>query len=166
MVTTIHPTAIIYENVYIGNGVVIGPYCVIGAPPEHLSHKDKAGKGVFIGDNVTLTKAVVIDSGVNNRTVVSDNCYLMSGAHIGHDAYIEERVVISPKAVIGGHAIIEFECNIGINASIHQLTKIAKRVMIGMGAVVTKKAAKDMGEGETWAGNPARFISMNKKYHK
>jgi UDP-N-acetylglucosamine acyltransferase len=166
MVTTIHPTAVIYENVVIGNGVVIGPYCVIGAPPEHLSHKTNPGKGVFIGDNVTLTKAVVIDSGIENRTQIEDNCYIMSGVHIGHDAWIGESCVLSPKAVIGGHAVVNNECNIGINAALHQWVVIAKRVMIGMGAVITKKAAGDIGQCETWAGNPARFISMNKKYQK
>jgi UDP-N-acetylglucosamine acyltransferase len=164
--TTIHPTAIIYENVVIGNNVVIGPYCVIGAPPEHLSHKTNPGKGVLIGDNVTLTKAVVIDSGIENRTQIEDNCYIMSGVHIGHDSWIGENCVISAKAVLAGHVVVNNECNIGINAALHQWVVIAKRVMIGMGAVITRKAAGDIGMGETWAGNPARFISMNKKYKK
>ena len=166
MVTTIHPTAIIYENVVIGNGVVIGPYCVIGAPPEHLNHKTNPGKGVFIGDNVTLTKAVVIDSGIENRTQIEDNCYIMSGVHIGHDCWIGEGCVLSAKSVLAGHVTVNNECNIGINAAIHQWVVIANRVMIGMGAVITKKAADDIGQCETWAGNPARFISMNKKYKK
>ena len=162
--TTIHPTAIIYENVVIGNGVVIGPYCVIGAPPEHLSHKANPGKGVFIGDNVTLTKAVVIDSGIENRTQIEDNCYIMSGVHIGHDAWISEDCILSPKAVIGGHVVVNRYTNIGMGAVIHQFSTIPEKVMIGMGAVVPKRRACEMGEGETWAGNPAEYISMNKKW--
>jgi acetyltransferase-like isoleucine patch superfamily enzyme len=60
--------------------------------------------------------------------------------------------------------VVNNESTIGINAALHQWVVIAKRVMIGMGAVITKKAAGDIGQCETWAGNPARFISMNKKW--
>lgn len=35
MANFIHPTAIIYEDVEIGDNNYIGAYCIIGAPPEH-----------------------------------------------------------------------------------------------------------------------------------
>jgi UDP-N-acetylglucosamine acyltransferase len=74
----IHPTAIIYPNVKVGNNVYIGAYCIIGAPPEWKGHEQDS-KGVIIGDNVRNTGHVTIDSGAIEPTRIGDNCYIMKG---------------------------------------------------------------------------------------
>lgn len=57
MSTSIHSTAIIENGAEIGDGVNIGPYCVVGA-------------GVNIGDNCELMSHVVV---TGNTTMGSDN---------------------------------------------------------------------------------------------
>ncbi len=161
--TFIHPTAVIYPNVTIGYGCYIGPYCVIGAPPEHTRYQGD-GQGVFIGDGVIMDKAVVVDSGVEGKTIVGNNSRLMSGVHVGHDAYIYPSCVFSPKCCIGGHSEIRTEANIGMGALIHQNVTIPSRCMIGMGAVVSKAAALKMEPAQTYVGNPAKWIGPNKKW--
>jgi len=47
MQTIIHPTAIIGTNVIIEDNVYIGPYCIIGMPPEWKGKEDQ-DKGVII----------------------------------------------------------------------------------------------------------------------
>jgi UDP-N-acetylglucosamine acyltransferase len=154
----IHPTAIIYPNVYIGENVTIGPYCIIGAPPEWKGHEHES-KGVIIGNGTIITGLVTIDAGVERPTTVGTNCYIMKHAHIGHDANIKSRVTISCGAKIGGHAVVNLDCNIGLNAVIHQKQNIAKGCMIGMGAVVTKKLITE--PYKKYAGNPAKYIGEN-----
>src|SRR6185369_17925223 len=96
----IHETALIAQGVDIGEGNTIGPYCVIGFPPEWKGYND-SGK-VLIGDNNVITGMATIDSGFDGATVVADGCYIMKGVHIGHNAIIESHVTLSCKAIIGG----------------------------------------------------------------
>lgn len=162
--TYIHPTAVIYDNVDIGENVYIGPFCVIGAPPEHSTEDVGPGKGVSIADNVRLEKAVVVDSGIERKTVISYSVRAMSGAHVGHDAYVSFGAVLSPKCCVGGFTYIGSQTNVGMGAVIHQKCTIRPMCMIGMGAVITKAVSERMQFCETWAGNPARLLGPNKKY--
>lgn len=164
--TFIHPTAVIYPNVEIGENCYIGPLCVIGAPPEHPALGITEGCGVMIGNGVKLHKAVVIDSGTKLRTWIMDNVEAMSGTHIGHDVIIGEGVILAPGAKIGGHSVVAEQANIGMGAAVHQNCTVPARCMVGILAVITKAVAARMGECETWAGNPARKLGMNKKYVK
>jgi UDP-N-acetylglucosamine acyltransferase len=158
---TIHPTAVIGPNVEIEDDVYVGPLCVIGFPAEWKGRENE-DKGVLICSGARLTGLVTVDSGVERRTVIGQNCYLMKAAHVGHDAYISANVTISCGAKIGGHAFIGDGCNIGLNAVIHQRQSIGEGCMIGMGAVVTKGL-----QCEAWgmfAGNPAKKIGNNERH--
>lgn len=164
----VHPTAVVYPNVVLGSNVYIGPFCVIGAPPEHRDElaKGNPGKGVYIGDNTRLEKLVVVDSGIDDTTNIGIMCEIMSGTHIGHDAQIWDGATLAPKAMIGGYAIIGESANIGMGAVIHQKARVQPFCMIGAGAVVVLKNNAEMQPMETWAGVPARKIGMNKKWVK
>ena len=66
MSNNIHKTAIISEDVTLGNNVTIGPYAVIEGP-------------VTIGDNVTVGAHVVIEG----HTTIGRGCQFFSSAVIG-----------------------------------------------------------------------------------
>lgn len=157
----IHDTAIIYEGVTIGRGNIIGPFCIIGAPPEWKGKEGISGRVVIYNDNV-ITGHVTIDSGAENPTIISSSCYILKGVHIGHDALIGNYVTLSCHSIIGGHTVINEHCNIGLGAIVHQKQTIAKGCMIGMGAIVTKKLITE--EYKTYAGNPARLIGDNTRH--
>lgn len=156
----ISPLAWIHPAVKIGRGNTIGPFCMIGGPAEWKGHEVQGR--VVIGDNNTITGLVTIDSGTEHGTYIGDGCYLMKHCHIGHDAAINSDVTISCGAKIGGHACILFGANIGLNASIHQKQIIERGVMIGMGAVVTKKLITE--PYKVYVGNPARLFGDNDKH--
>jgi UDP-N-acetylglucosamine acyltransferase len=157
----IDDTAKIHQRVRIGKDNTIGPFCIIGWPPEWKGHEDQYGR-VTIGHNNIITGLVTIDSGAESDTVIGSRCYLMKGAHVGHDAHISSDVTISCGARIGGHTIVNLYCNIGLNAVIHQKQEIAEGCMIGMGSVVTKKLVT--APYKTYAGNPAKLIGNNDKH--
>jgi UDP-N-acetylglucosamine acyltransferase len=176
MANFIHPTAIIGDNVILGDNNYIGPYCIIGDPAEHKKYwqyeeqiKDygtlkilqkgqiKRGK-VLIGNNNVITGLVTIDAGTEQITYISDNCFIMKHAHIGHDCKINDNVTISCGAKIGGHSIIDKNSNIGLNAVLHQFSYIKEGCMIGASAFFK-------GESEPftkYAGVPARKLGENK----
>jgi UDP-N-acetylglucosamine acyltransferase len=156
--TYIHPTSIIGPNVTIEDDVYIGPYCIIGMPAEWKGKED-IDLGVTIGKGTRITGMVTIDSGVNNRTQIGENCYLMKHSHVGHDAILSNNVTLSCGAKVGGHTIIGNNCNIGLNAVIHQKQIIAEGCMIGMAAVITKKLVTT--PNMKYVGNPARLLGAN-----
>ena len=155
----IHPTALIADNVIMGTGNYIGPYCVIGFPPEHADYFPNSPFGVEIGDNNKITGHVTIDAGTEDDTIMGDNNFIMKRVHIGHDCDLNNNIRISPNAVLGGHTWIEDYANIGMGAIIHQNQTIKKGCMIGMGAIVCKNLQMD--EFDTIFGNPARVIGKN-----
>jgi UDP-N-acetylglucosamine acyltransferase len=155
----IHPTAIIYDNVVMGEHNYIGAYCIIGAPAEHKGNWGTSSDIVVIGDNNVFTGLVTIDGGMDDVTYIGDNNFFMKHSHIGHDVQVMDNVVISCGVKVGGHTIIDSNVNIGLNAVIHQRQFIAKGCMIGMGAVVTKKLVTE--PYTKYAGNPAKYLGHN-----
>lgn len=159
--TYIHPTAIIFDGVTIGDDCYIGPFCIIGGPPEHadIDPFKNAGKGVYIGNRCRLYGHNTVDSGIEDVTEIGGDCILMKGSHIGHDTKIWWNVTISCGAKIGGHSFVGMYCNIGLNATLHQFTGLSHGIMVGAGAFVKGKW------GESWrilAGVPAKDIGENK----
>lgn len=161
----IHRTAVIYGPVEIGPGVEIGPYCVIGdqAQIQNGYATMPIGK-VRIGAGTVIKAHCHISSGSIGYTEIGENCFIMGAVHIGHDCKIGDNVILTEGAKIAGEVNIGDYTNIGLGALIHQKIAIPAKCMIGMGAVVTKKASAEMRHAETWVGNPAKKLGMNKKW--
>lgn len=156
----IHTTAIIYDGVSIGTGNTIGPYCIIGAPPEWKGKENISGC-VIIGNNNTITGLATIDSGIDkdNPTIINNNCYLMKHVHLGHGVVLENNVTVSVGAILGGNAYLMEGVNFALNAVCHQYQTIGAYSMVGMGSIVTKKSK--ILPGEIHVGSPAKFIKIN-----
>ena len=159
----IHPTALIGPNVSIGENCYIGPYCIIGYTAEHKEFWNREPGSVSIGDNVVLTGHVTIDASTGDQpTFIGDDVWMLKHSHVGHDCFIHSKVTISCGVKVGGHTIVNYKCNLGLNAVIHQKQYIAIGCMIGMGAVVTKKLITQAFK--KYAGNPAKEIGDNAIY--
>ena len=161
----VHPTARIYGMVEIGSGCEIGAFCVIGdqAQIKNAYNTMPIGK-VVIGPGTVIKPHCHISSGSFDVTRIGRECFVMGGVHIGHDCEIGDHVILTEGAKIAGEVKIGDYANIGMGALLHQSIYIPAKCMIGMGAVVTKKAAAEMKHAETWAGNPARKLGINRKW--
>ena len=159
MANFIHPTAIIGDNVILGNNNYIGAYCIIGDQAEHKKYWLQPKGKVIIGNGNMITGLVTIDAGTEDITTIGDNCFIMKHAHIGHDCQIKDNVTISCGAKIGGHSIIKEYSNIGLNAVLHQFTIIEQGCMIGASAFI-KGETKEFSK---YAGVPAKYLSPNIK---
>jgi UDP-N-acetylglucosamine acyltransferase len=159
MANFIHPTAIIGDNVILGDNNYIGAYCIIGDPAEHKKYWGQEKGKVIIGNNNIVTGLVTIDAGTEVPTIIEDNCFIMKHAHIGHDCRIMNNVTISCGAKIGGHSIIGEGSNIGLNAVLHQFSIIKRGCMIGASAFFKGESEPEM----KYAGVPAKYLSPNIK---
>jgi UDP-N-acetylglucosamine acyltransferase len=83
----------------------------------------------------------------------------MKMVHIGHDAIICDNVTLSCGAKVGGHTIVEKNCNIGLNAVLHQKIRIPEGCMIGASAFVGKKSV--LQPFHKYAGVPVKEIGQN-----
>lgn len=157
----IHETAIIYPNVTIGKNVYIGPYCIIGSPAENKKTWLQEGKGVIIGDNTVITKATIIDTGVDVQTTIGKDCFICAGVYIGHDSFVMDSVTISPNVNIGGYVSIGFGANLGMGVSVHQFSNVPKDCMIGMNSTITKKSK--LKPNSVYVGSPVKYLRSNEK---
>lgn len=171
----IHPTAIIDPQTIMGSGNKIGPYCVIaagvnlgsnnvltshvsiGQPAQHRSAKLQ--NLVTIGNGNTFREFSTVHAGTVRRTVVGDNCYIMSCAHVAHDCVLESDVTLANCALLAGHCYIMKGATLSLGCQVHQYQVIGSYTMIGMGAVVTKSVLAV--PGYKYAGNPAEGIGVN-----
>jgi UDP-3-O-[3-hydroxymyristoyl] glucosamine N-acyltransferase len=148
------------ENI-IHESVKIGFYCAIGEDGFGYAREEDGTLfkmphtgNVVINENVEIGNNVCIDRAVIGSTVIGSGTKIDNLVHIAHGVKIGKNCLIVAGSVIGGSAEIGDNCFIGINASIKNKVKIGNDVTIGMGAVVTK----DVPDGETWIGNPAKNI--------
>lgn len=161
---TIHPTAEIHPNAQFGKRNYIGPFAVIGAsvvigddnwigpsvvlgsPSQHREYSFQLSEwarevrteiDVIIGSRNVFREFVQVQRPtINPGTVIGDDNYLMTQAHVPHDASIGSNVTIANSVQIGGHAKILSHTTLGLGALIHQRSVIGPFSMIGMGAVV------------------------------
>jgi|SRR3990167_8333748 len=116
-----------------------------------------------IGDNTEIAAMVEVGKGVK----VGKNCKIEAGALLFMGLTLEDFVFVGPGVVFTNdkypvatgnwkvkNTLVKSGASIGANATILPGVTIGKKSMIGAGAVVTK----DVPDGETWVGNPARKL--------
>ena len=64
-------------------------------------------------------------------TKVGNNCLFMVSAHIAHDCFVGDNVILANSVPLGGHASIEDNVIIGGNSAVQQFTRVGKFAMIG-----------------------------------
>ncbi len=155
----IHPTVIIEGDVRLGSGNVllaysilqgpleigddnvIGPYAVIGSPGQDTRNPyyDCSSKRVVIGSaNIIREHVAVQKPCYEELTVIGSRVHLMHGAHVPHDAWIEDHAVLTPGVAMGGLARVLAGANLGLGCTVHQRSVIGQYSLVAMGAAVTK----------------------------
>ncbi|MBK6766861.1 MAG: UDP-3-O-(3-hydroxymyristoyl)glucosamine N-acyltransferase [bacterium] len=167
----VHPHAAVAADVELGDGVTVGPGCVIES-------------GARIG-NRTVLEALVF---VGARAVVGDDCYIHPNTTLRHRVELGHRVIVHAGTVIGsdgfgfafdsghyrkipqvGTVVIENDVEIGANTTIDRATmgetrigegtkidnlvQIAHNVRIGKHCVIVAQAGIS---GSTILGNYCR----------
>jgi UDP-3-O-[3-hydroxymyristoyl] glucosamine N-acyltransferase len=167
--TVIYPFVSIDDNVRIGNNVVIKSGARLGY--EGFGFEKQADGSLIkfpqlgrliISDFVAIGANTCIDKGALSDTIIDEGTKINNLCHIAHNVIIGKNVIITAHVNISGSSIIEDGVWIAPNASLRGHQTIGEGVVIGMGAVVTK----NVPAGETWMGNPARFLKKVYRNHK
>jgi UDP-N-acetylglucosamine acyltransferase len=173
----IHPTAIIEEDVVLGEGCRIGAYAVIkrytrmgarnqvcehaviGGEPQDVKFKADTVSGVEIGDDNVLREYVTIHRGSRPSAVtrIGSGCMLMVGAHVGHDCVVGDQVVLVNNAALAGEVSVGDRAFISASVGVHQFCRVGRSAMIGGLAKVVQDALPFC----ITDGNPARARGLN-----
>ena len=162
--TIIKKGSTIRSNVTIGSRCVIGEQSVIGAPGLSLATDDKGQHhriphlgGVVIEDDVEIGAYNTIASGTINPTKLMR--YVMTGERnqISHNSVIGKGTLVSGNVVITGSVRVGEYCWLGPNSTIINSVSIGNKARVSIGSVVFK----DVADGTTVIGNPARVLSVS-----
>ncbi|WP_294268378.1 N-acetyltransferase [uncultured Sphingomonas sp.] len=148
----IHKLADVHPDAIIGDGTRVWQFSVVL-------------KGAVIGQNCNLNAHTLVEGGA----IVGNDVTLKSGVFVWDGVVLEDGVFCGPNATFtndknprsGNKDYQKFStrirkgASIGAGAVILPGVTIGKNVRIGAGAVVTR----DVPDGETWIGNPARRMA-------
>jgi acetyltransferase-like isoleucine patch superfamily enzyme len=159
----IHPTAIIEDNVSLGEGTsvwdnvhirrdtTIGGNCIVGEK-TYIAYGVQIGNGVkinsfvYICNGVTVEDQVMISAGTVFTNDVLPRAFDVDGKSVKTSDPTEETLETS----VGQGATIGANCTIGPGI------QIGEYAMIGMGSVVTR----DVAPYHLVYGNPARSCGL------
>lgn len=132
----VHPTSVIDEKVYIGEGTKVWHFC-------HIQSGAEIGKNCSFGQNVNVSNNVKIGNGCK----VQNNVSLYEGVELEDDVFCGPSCVftndLTPRAKYPkGRAaykktLIKHGASIGANATVVCGHTVGKWAMIAAGAVVT-----------------------------
>jgi UDP-N-acetylglucosamine acyltransferase len=144
--TGVHPTAVVEEDVVLGDHVSVGPYCIVGP-------------------DVTLGDGTVLDSHVRIRnTVVGTGCHIHHGAVLGTDPQdlkfrgedtklvVGDRTVIREYATLNRGTAASGQTVVGSDALLMAYSHVAHDCVIGDHVILSN--AVNMGghvEIQDWA---------------
>lgn len=131
--------AIVTNHSDVGDGTVIFPFACVGEIPQDLKYKGEQTR-LTIGARCRIREGATLNIGTmggGGITRVGDDCLIMTGAHVGHDAQLGSRIVLANHVAIAGHCIIGDDVVIGGLSGIHQFVRIGHGAMIGALTMVT-----------------------------
>ena len=156
-----HPTAVIDEHAYIGDGTKIWHF-------SHIMSNSKLGKKCNIGQNVVVSSKVIL----GNNVKVQNNVSIYTGVVCEDDVFLGPSMVFTnisnPRSALVRKdsyekTIVRKGASVGANSTVICGNEIGKYALIGAGAVITK----NIKAYALVVGNPARQIGWVSEYgHK
>lgn len=173
----IHPTAIIEDDVVMGDDCEIGAYAVIkrhtrlgarnkvhehaviGGDPQDFKFKSDTLSYTEIGDDNVFREGVTIHRGSRpgSATTIGNGCFLMAYAHIAHDCIVGNGIVMANTAGIAGEVVVHDKAFISAAVTVHQFCRIGRSAMIGLSSKVVQDALPFC----ITDGNPGRARGLN-----
>ncbi|ULB10244.1 acyl-ACP--UDP-N-acetylglucosamine O-acyltransferase [Cereibacter azotoformans] len=123
----------------VGAETVIFPFAVVGEVPQDLKFKGERTR-LVVGARCRIREGATLNCGTEGGggvTRVGDDCLLMTGAHVGHDATLGHRVILANQAAIAGHCWIGDDVIVGGLSGVHQWVRVGRGAIIGAVTMVT-----------------------------
>ena len=136
---TLKSHAVISGWTEIGEETTIWPFASVGEVPQDLKYKGERTR-LVVGKRCRIREGATLNTGTEGGggiTKVGDDCLIMTGAHVGHDSIIGDRVILVNNVAIAGHCHIGDDVIVGGLSGVHQWVRIGKGAIIGAVTMVT-----------------------------
>jgi len=123
--------AVVRRYTSLGEGNFLDSFVVLGGEPQDLKFDPDTATHLRIGSHNVFREHVTINRATaqGGATLVGNRTYWMVGSHAGHDATIEDEVVLVNNAAVAGHATIHRGTILSANVLIHQFCWVGEMVM-------------------------------------
>ncbi len=129
LVANVHVTGV----TSIGERTTVYPFACVGTPPQSVHYKGEKTK-LFVGADCIIREGSTLNIGTaggRGETRVGNNCFLMTGAHVGHDSVVGNGVIFANNATLGGHAEIGDFVFLGGMCAVHQFNRVGEYAVVG-----------------------------------
>ncbi len=136
---TVKSHAVVTGWTEIGEETVIFPFATVGEVPQDLKFKGERPR-LIVGARCRIREGATLNTGTEGGggvTRVGDDCLIMTGAHVGHDAQIGDRVILVNQVAIAGHCVLGDDVIVGGLSGVHQWVRIGRGAIIGAVTMVT-----------------------------
>jgi UDP-N-acetylglucosamine acyltransferase len=116
----------------VGARTVIHPFASLGSPPQSVHYRGGATR-LVVGAECDIREGVTMNTGTEDGggvTQVGDHCFLMVGAHVGHDCKVGNNVVFANNTVLGGHVSVGDHVVFGGGVAVRQFVRIGDGAMV------------------------------------
>ena len=173
---SIHPTAIIEDNVEIGPNCEIGAYAVVkqftrigarnrifehavlGGEPQDIKFKGEQSY-LEIGDDNLIREFCTLHraSGEGETTRIGSRNFFMVGVHVAHNCVIGDDNIFANEVALAGHITLEDHVFLSNGVGAHQFVRMGRYAMVGG----KSKIVQDVLPFFITDGNPARVRGLN-----
>jgi len=125
--------ATVYGRTTIGEGTIVFPHAVVGSDPQDLKFRGEDSE-VIIGKNARIHEYVTVSKGTAGggmKTVIGDECLIMTGAHIAHDCILHNNVVIGNNSQLAGHIEVGRKAIVSGMVGLHHFVSIGELGFVG-----------------------------------
>lgn len=121
----------------IAENCEIHPYAVIGHSPQDIKYHGersycRIAAGCIIREYASIHRGTVPES----ETIVGEGCFLLAGAHVGHNCRIGKKVTLINNVLLAGHVAVEDFVTVGGATAVHQFVRIGELAMVAGGGRV------------------------------
>ena len=146
--TSIGAGVILDACIHVYGWTTIGERCrfyshaSVGADPQDLKY-DGEKTFLHIGSDNVFREFVTLHRGTpggHGKTVVGNNNFVMTGAHIAHDCTVGSNIIMANAATLAGHVTVGDHATVGAFSAVHQFCRVGPHAFIGGFSVVTRDA--------------------------
>ena len=159
--TEIGAHVIIEGHTQIGERNRIYPFSSIGSPPQDMGYQGEETR-LIMGDDNVVREYVTINRATTKeewKTVVGNRTYLMAYAHVAHDCRLDDNVIMTNGATLGGHVTIGEYATLGAFLAVQQFVRIGAHAFLGAKSGIDRDVPPFM----TTAGPRAKLYGVNQK---
>ena len=159
--TVIDAHVVIEGHTQIGERNKIYPFSSIGSPPQDIGYQGEDTHVIIENDNVVREYVTVNRATTKEdwKTVIGNRNYIMAYAHIAHDCFLGDNIIMSNVATLGGHITIGDYAVLGGLVAVHQFARIGSYAFLGGGSAINK----DMPPFMLTGGRTAKLYGVNQK---